>query len=405
MVNLTPRAACVVGQFGDPETAASGARVTSLAEGLAGHGYEVITIGVTSTWSGRHPPESRGLVIRMQETGIGTSSLIIVQPADGTTIARRWRTSCRHLRALRAFTYGVVSWGRANRGGTFVLYGHRGELLLIGVLAARFSRCQTVLDVTEWFDRASRASFAGWASTLIAQRVVPRLVDHVTIISDEVLRELPHSESVIVVPAMAPRRVTERAARAPGTPERVSSAETFICVFTGSEQRGLASLVRALEGLAASHPRTQFVLKISGPRHSTESLSPTGRLWVEHSGLLSREGYFALLEGADCLVIPGSRGSVKDYAFPNRLPEYLLSGVPTIISGYPAAARTVMHGEHAIVMDTADVAELKRGLESVLLAPDEMRQMAQRGRSHALVAFDPLLTVAPLVEALEGGQR
>lgn len=405
MVNSRPPAACVVGQFGDAETAASGARVTSLAEGLTGHGYVVTTIGVTSTRAGSHSPESRGLAIRMQETDIGISNLITVRPADESAVVRSWTNSIRHMRAWRIFTCRLFSWGRENRGGTFLLYGHRGELLLLGVLVARIWRCRTVLDVTEWFDRASRASFAGWVSTFIAQGVVPRLVDHVTMISDEVARKLPPSVSTIALPAMAPRRVAERAAGASGRLEYASSAETFTCVFTGSERGGLTAMVRALEDLAESHPRTRIVLKISGSRHPIESLSLIARLSVEHVGLLSQEGYLTLLDEADCLVIPGSRGTVKDYAFPNRLPEYLLSGVPTVLSGYPAAACMITHEEHAIILETDDVAELSRALESVLLDPDEMRRMGRRARSHALVAFDPIRLVAPLVVALEEAQR
>lgn len=395
-----PRAACIVGHFGDAEISASGARVESLAEGLAGHGYDVATVGVTSTSSEAFPSGASGVAIQKRTTDFGDSLLIVVRSDGDDSAAKRIKARLRHVKALKAFTYRALLWGRQNRGGVFLLYGHRGELLVLGVLAARISRCRTVIDITEWYDRASRASLIKWVSALVAQQIVPRLVDCATVISSDVITNLPELASTIELPAMAPRRVTEWDGWASRKNNRASSNGTFVCVFTGRERRGLIVLVRALEDVALAHPRVQFVLKISGSDHSLDSLTPVRLLSLEHVGVLAKEDYLALLTEADCLVIPGSAGTIKDYAFPNRLPEYLLSGAPTIVSGYPAVARMMVHGEHAILLPTDDAVELRQAIESVLLNPDEMQRMGQRGRSHALAAFDPVRLTAPLAAVI-----
>ena len=402
------RDVCISGDFGNAESSASGARVASIADGLLEHGYRVTSIGMASfviAEDSQHDARSKAVRVEIQPTASSATGPVVMIRRDRTGISTAGPLILlmQNLAFVAAFLSAVDQWCREHRGGTLVLYGRRGEALLPCVLSARLRRCKVVLDVTEWFGRSAAPSFASWLSIVLAQRVVPRLVDHATLIVEEAASQLPRSLPVTHASAMAPRRVTQRAMRA-SPRETTSRAEhEFTCVFSGSEGGGLASVIAALGRLSRNHPHVRFILRTT--RSGTVTLPPenSGRVEVVDEGALSQDDYLLLLESADCLIVPGTRGTDKDYAFPNRLPEYLLSGRPTIVSGYPAVGRMIRHREHALLLETDDVQELTRAIESVLLHPSQMDEMAKRGRSHALAVFSPARVMEPVAEVLRWG--
>jgi glycosyltransferase involved in cell wall biosynthesis len=280
-----------------------------------------------------------------------------------------------------------------------VLYGHDGSMLVGAAALGRIFRRTVIVDVTEWFDQSSRRTMGAWLLDFIARRIVPQLATHASVISEEAARYLPRALPRTVVTSMVSHEWTEAIARAEN---RERDHGHFMCVFSGSERRGVENLIHALETLALRHAETNFELRLTGnPNASREvDLSTVKRLRVRRTGMLKRSEYAALLKEADCLIIPGDSGTDKDNAFPNRLPEYLLSGKPTVLAGYPAAARRLRHAVEALLLPSSDPTLLVEAIEHLLLDVESATTMGNAGLKAAQRLFDPKTVLKPLVDDL-----
>ncbi len=394
--------ACLVGHFSLNPDSAVGARVTAYAEGLAQLGIGCDIIGCTR--DGIRGVNESGLLgtFRSVETD-GPSRRISIFSLDRseTPQVSRLRSARLHLVRLLVFWIEVARWLRHRPSGMLVLCGQHGPMLTVAAVFARVGRRQVLLDVMEWFTRSSRPQLFFWLSELTVQRVVPKLATHASVISEEAGRQLPTSLPRTVVTSMISR---EWADTIRSTASQAHSDNRFICVFSGSENRGVQNLVVALDELAAQHPERDFELRLTGVRHAARrvNLSSNGKLRIEHMGSLERSDYAALLKQATCLVIPGDSGTDKDNAFPNRLTEYLLSGTPTILAGYPAAARRLKHLKEVLLLPCSRPDLLQGALEKVLLDTHLAETLGRGGRDAAERLFDPVLVVKPLVKDLFG---
>ncbi len=396
---------CIAGHFGASDDSAAGARVAAYGQGLAQFGITADAIGCI-----REGPCGAGQVgnygtMRLVKIDGASKNLWLFSFYPGDPDSRsRLRSAYRHLTRLLAFWVEVTQWLRRTPSGMLVLYGHEGPMLAVAAVVARIYRRQVILDVTEWFERSSRHSTLDWTSELVVQRVVPRLATHASVISEEAARRLPAALPRTVVTSMIS---SEWASEIAAAESHERNAARFMCVFSGSENRGVQNLIFALDDLAAHHPSVVFELRITGKQKTTHAveISPTGRLDIQRMGSLKRENYAALLKQADCLVIPGDVGTDKDYAFPNRLPEYLISGTPTILAGYPAAARRLRHQKEAVLLSSSDPELLAGAIEKILLDVRAAHALGRAGREAAERLFDPGRVVKSLVEDLFGPNR
>ncbi len=398
MVKNAP-AACIAGHFGPSDTDASGARVAAFAEGLHHFGFSVTSIGCTQGGPRAATRPRRYLTYR-SVTGERFRTAIALYSFDEPFAGQSHPSAgLLHLARLIAFWVEVVRWLRASPSGTLFLYGIHGPMLAISAVAARLFGRMVVLDVVEWFDHSSRDTIRKRAANVIVKRIVPRLATHASVISEEVCAHLPSALPRTIVPAMIS---SDWAAAIDSIPARQSRPGNFRCFFSGTERSNLPSLVDALETLAARRPECDIVLQLTAPTVTTTHTAPdSSAIRVELLGLLPRAEYAETIRRSDCLIILGSPGSDKDNAFPNRLPEYLLSGSPTLLSGYPAAARRLRHLEEIYLLESSEPAALLKGLEYCLLEVSGATAMGQRGSEAARRLFSPRTVIGPLILALK----
>ncbi|PIE52664.1 hypothetical protein CSA37_05380 [Candidatus Fermentibacteria bacterium] len=76
------------------------------------------------------------------------------------------------------------------------------------------------------------------------------------------------------------------------------------------------------------------------------------------------------------------------YSLPNKLYEYMMSGVPVISSGFPELKLVIEEAKSGITVDPENPADIARGIFELLENPELRKQMAQSGREAAVNRFN-----------------
>jgi glycosyltransferase involved in cell wall biosynthesis len=104
---------------------------------------------------------------------------------------------------------------------------------------------------------------------------------------------------------------------------------------------------------------------------------------VRNLGWVPRASLPAVLAAADVLVQPGVPGPFNDYRFPAKLPDFLASGKPVIVSR-TNLGRVLEDGREALVLESGNAAEIYRAIESLLADPRRASEIGEHGREFAL---------------------
>jgi glycosyltransferase involved in cell wall biosynthesis len=100
-------------------------------------------------------------------------------------------------------------------------------------------------------------------------------------------------------------------------------------------------------------------------------------------GWVPRATLPGLLAASDILVQPGVPGPFNDYRFPAKLPDFLASGKPVVLSRTNLGLE-LEDGREAIVTEGGTSAEIFRAVGQLLAHPDRGRDIGARGRAFAL---------------------
>jgi glycosyltransferase involved in cell wall biosynthesis len=100
-------------------------------------------------------------------------------------------------------------------------------------------------------------------------------------------------------------------------------------------------------------------------------------------GWVPRAQLPGLLAAADILVQPGVPGPFNDYRFPAKLPDFLASGRPVVVSRTNLGLQ-LDDGREAVVTESGTSAEIYSAVEQLLRDPARGREIGARGRAFAM---------------------
>jgi glycosyltransferase involved in cell wall biosynthesis len=89
-----------------------------------------------------------------------------------------------------------------------------------------------------------------------------------------------------------------------------------------------------------------------------------------------------LMAAADVLVQPGKPGPFNDPRFPSKVPEFLISGRPVVLSA-SNIGRVLKHGAEAWVMPRGTMDEIATALQDLWRAPEMRLRLGEGGRAFA----------------------
>jgi glycosyltransferase involved in cell wall biosynthesis len=161
--------------------------------------------------------------------------------------------------------------------------------------------------------------------------------------------------------------------------------DDHVVVYTGTiHTANVADMQRFYDALAAlrraGHPIVFVKTGWNAP--DAPELEQLGD-WARNLGWLPRAALPGLLAAADVLVQPGVPGPFNDYRFPAKLPDFLASGKPVILSRTNIGLALEDRRE-ALVLENGTSAEIQNAVALLRDEPELARQIGEQGREFAL---------------------
>jgi len=157
-------------------------------------------------------------------------------------------------------------------------------------------------------------------------------------------------------------------------------------VYTGNIHYGNAEDMQILYATVATlnHCGTPTRLIRTGETHVADFEQRMGEAmqYVNSPGLLPRRELPHLIGAADVLVQPGLPGIFNDYRFPSKLPEYLVSGRPVVMTR-TNLGRYLSDGEEALVVPGGQVGEMVDAVQRLAASGHLCAQLGHKGRAFA----------------------
>ena len=167
--------------------------------------------------------------------------------------------------------------------------------------------------------------------------------------------------------------------------------DEFIIIYEGGifEERGIIQTINALELIDIPY-KVQLYLygKFDPPELERKAKNLKGFKKVIYKGYVEYRKIPLILEKADagiaCLL------PLPNYfaAFPNKLGEYMMAGIPVIASNFPLWKEIVEGNECGICVDPTKPEEIARAVKYLIDYPEESRRMGENGRKAVLEKYN-----------------
>jgi len=246
----------------------------------------------------------------------------------------------------------------------------------------------------------------------LVERVALRLVDRVIVVVEE-------SRDRLLRAGMTPDRLTivsntpklDQWDAAPALNERPRRSESdgLSLVYLGrlDGSRGIDVVIRAIQVVGARGLRVAFKVIGDGPsleplRKLTRDLGVADRVHIE--GRLPYPRVRTLMAEADVGVIPHYATEAWNSTIPNKLFDYMLSGLPLLVSDVRPTARIVRAEACGVVFRDRDVEDLAQAL-LVLRDRTMLSEMGSRGRRAVQQRLNWTADGQRFVRAVEGAAQ
>ena len=165
-------------------------------------------------------------------------------------------------------------------------------------------------------------------------------------------------------------------------PPRPGGERSAVVGFAGRliREKGADVFLRAASLVARVVPEARFVVIGDGRlRGELEALADDLGLLKERVRFLGfRDDAADLIAGLDILAVPS-----RSDGTPLVVGEAMIAGVPVVASRVGGLPDQVTHRRTGLVVDPQDPEGLATALVSLLIAPDEARQLGEAGRAYA----------------------
>ncbi len=264
---------------------------------------------------------------------------------------------------------------------------HDPELIPVGIAikAVTLGRAKVVYDVHEHYPRAVRDK--GWIpwplraplsrAVWLAERLAERFFDGVVCANEGIARQFSCRRRILVrnFPPSTGTRTAPRKHR-PGT--RVIYAGLI------SEHRGIPQLVAAMAQVRERVPGA--TLKLMGRMDPPSLLRRLEGIqgWeaVDYLGEIPHEQVLREYDEADLGVVPFLPGGHHDvFSLPNKLFEYMSSGLPIVASNFRHWDEILAASRAGVTVDPTDPKEIARAVALLLEQDDRREEMSRAART------------------------
>lgn len=274
------------------------------------------------------------------------------------------------------------------------------DFLVFAPLLARWMGAQIVLDMHEITPEfyMSKYGIADSSRTIRFLKYIERIsfgfADHVITINKPILdllvqRGLPASKSIVIMNAVDEARF---ASWGPSARADVTTA-TFVMMYHGTLTK-IYGLDLAIEAFASAHeemPGAELWILGSGPEQ--DSLAVLARRHglaskVKLLGQVPSADIPAWLKKCDVGILPIHRDVFLDFAFPNKLPEFVIAGKAVLVSRLKAI-RHYFSEDALAYFEPDNPADLARHMVGLFRDPAlRARLTVQASKEYAPIRWD-----------------
>lgn len=181
--------------------------------------------------------------------------------------------------------------------------------------------------------------------------------------------------------------------------------EQFAYIGGITVYRGVREMVDAVEGLN----RDNVILQLAGqfnPQLLVEEVKRrSGWRQVNYLGWVQRDGVANILSTARAgLVILHPRENYL-LSYPVKLFEYMVAGLPVIVSDFPLWRQIVEGADCGLLVDPLDTGAIIQAMRWILDHPEQAEQMGQRGRQAIIATYNWEREAEKLIECYRGLQE
>jgi glycosyltransferase involved in cell wall biosynthesis len=294
------------------------------------------------------------------------------------------------------------------------------DFLIFAASFAKWMGAKLVLDMHEITPEFYMSKYgiaeSSWRVRLMQylEKVSFEFADHVITINDPTQnllagRGLPHSKSTVITNAADDARFTKSAF--PAAAQGVSDQTKFVMMYHGTLTR-IYGLDIAIEAFALAHRDMQGAeLWILGDGPETGVLSDLIRVHglaskVRLVGPVPPTAIPGWLSQCDIGILPIRRDVFLDFAFPNKLPEFIIMGKTAIVSRLKAI-RYYFSDDALAYFEPNDAVNLSQQMVRMYRNPDLRTQLAARARTeYAPIRWDLMKQrYLALIDRLTGSGR
>jgi glycosyltransferase involved in cell wall biosynthesis len=215
--------------------------------------------------------------------------------------------------------------------------------------------------------------------------------DHVFVQSEEMKRAVSRHGVPLSKMTPVPMGIKASAFTAPPPAERVIPAGTRSFVYLGAvtNVRRLDLMIRVLAEVRKEMPDVMLYIVGGGddPAYPQTLIDEAGRLGVRSGlvmvGQLPQMQALRYVQDADVCVSPIYPSPILDVASPTKLIEYMALGKPVVANDHPEQ-RLVIDESGAGYWVPWDDKAFAEAILKLLRAPEQAREMGERGRRYAL---------------------
>ena len=263
---------------------------------------------------------------------------------------------------------------------------HDPELLVVGLALKILTRARLVRDVhenlaeqvlnKEWIAAGLRPVVS--ALVRIAEKVLTRWYDEVVPATEAIARHINHPRTTVIhnYPDLGMFHGIYV------KPEKEGKGSGPLVYIGGiSRIRGIYEILAALDRCSQeTDPHLELIGPFSSPMLEAEVRAAPGFRRVNYRGILPWESAWMRASEAIGGLVLFHPGPNHNEALPNKLFEYMASGIAVIASNFPLWQEIVEGSECGITVDPMDIDAVARAIEHLVTNPEEAAEMGKRGR-------------------------
>ncbi|MCE5253885.1 MAG: glycosyltransferase family 4 protein [Actinomycetia bacterium] len=374
-------------RYSFPHGMALANRFTALAKGLIEHGESVLVVCLA--------PASRELApddLSLHGTYQG------IEYVYTSAHLFRAKSRVRHrLQMIYGFMRGMWELYKRKRANKLDVIFFSWLPIWQMTVVLLFGRLFAVKVVKETNEHLFLGAETAWKKLkmLFYFRVLVRFFSGVEVISTALERQfrpqIGKKAKLVVVPAIVDVSRFEVDSKTESPP-----VEGPYVAWSGSlwgKKDGAHQLIDAFSRVAAMHPKVSLVLiapKDESPEYKqAQALIREGGCAerIVMTGRISLEEVPRYLQPATVLALARPSSVQAEYGFPTKLPEYLATGRPVLVTRTGDIPLYLQDGVNAYLVEPDDVDAFAKKLDYILGHPEEADMVGQRGKALTMRDF------------------